>query len=230
MTSTNICVTEKLFAISENKLYMDRYIKLINHYESNQHTISGYFECHHILPKCLFPKFKKSNFNLIKLPYRAHFIAHYLLAKATNNYKLISAFNGMCNQNKQKHQRSLSVLYATAKKMFSENQRGSSNISYGMVSAWDKQLNIRVRVTQEEFYSNKEIYGGVTCKEALQWKTIHENYVQKTQSEYQKMRASEASLNTTPAKLASTGESLGRISKNDIRWSTGEIVYTNKKC
>jgi hypothetical protein len=230
MTSTNICVTEKLFAISENKLYMDRYIKFINHYESMQYTISGYFEYHHILPKSLFPEFKISNFNLIKLPHRAHFIAHYLLAKATNNYKMISAFNGMCNQNKQKHQRSLSVLYAAAKKMFSESQRGSSNIGYGMVSAWDKQLNTRVRVTKEQFYSNKEIYGGVTCKEALQWKTIHENYIQKPQSEYQRMRASETSLNTASAKLVSTGESLGRISKNDIRWSTGEIVSANKKC
>lgn len=137
---------------------------------------------------------------------------------------MIAAFNGMCNRNKNKHYRQSSILYSAGKKMFSESQIGKGNGSYKMVSAWNKLLNIRVRVTSEEFHSNKSVYGGVTCKEALQWKTIHEGYVAKVQTDYQKEQARLGSINTAPAKDIITGKNLGRILKDDPRWITGEII------
>jgi len=42
-------------------------------------NVNGYFERHHILPKCLGGS--DDAFNLVKLTAREHFIGHYLLAK-----------------------------------------------------------------------------------------------------------------------------------------------------
>jgi hypothetical protein len=226
MTSNNIYI--KLLPLTYNMLYMNRYIKFINFYINNKHLDNGYTEKHHILPRSLFPELKSAKYNIVKLPYRAHYIAHWLLLKATNTPEMIAAFNGMCNRNKNKHYRQSSIIYSAGKIKFSESQIGKGNGSYKMVSAWNKILNTRVRVTSEEFYSNKSVYGGVTCKEAIQWKIMHEGYVPKVQTDYQKEQARLSSINTAPAKDIITGESLGRIQKDDPRWISGEIISSYK--
>lgn len=42
-----------------------------------------YFEAHHILPKSLFPDYKKERWNIVLLTAREHFICHWLLIKMT---------------------------------------------------------------------------------------------------------------------------------------------------
>jgi hypothetical protein len=59
----------------ENK-YLNWYLNLISKEYNGKHI-----EKHHILPKSLFPEYIKSPWNLVKLDYRAHFIAHILLPK-----------------------------------------------------------------------------------------------------------------------------------------------------
>ena len=56
-----------------------RYLKFLENCKiANKHK-TGYFEKHHIIPKCLNGSDDKAN--LIKLTARQHFIAHYMLTK-----------------------------------------------------------------------------------------------------------------------------------------------------
>ena len=48
-------------------------------------------ELHHILPKSMFPKWKKRKSNIVKLSYEDHFKAHYLLYKIYDNYEMTIA-------------------------------------------------------------------------------------------------------------------------------------------
>jgi hypothetical protein len=59
----------------ENK-YLNWYLSLISKEYDGKYT-----EKHHILPKSLFPDYIKSPWNLVRLDYRAHFIAHLLLPR-----------------------------------------------------------------------------------------------------------------------------------------------------
>ena len=56
-------------------------------------SIEGYTEEHHIVPRCLKGSGKK--FNLIKLTAREHYMAHWLLWKATKDPRLGFAFGSM---------------------------------------------------------------------------------------------------------------------------------------
>ena len=94
------------------KLYICRYNKLINHYKTV--LVNGHHEKHHIIPKCMGGTDDVKN--LILLPTRAHFIAHYLLYKAYPNNKKIShafAMMGVCN--KFQNRKMNSYLYEQSK-------------------------------------------------------------------------------------------------------------------
>jgi len=91
-------------------IYKQRYDKLISHYINN--PTEGFVEKHHIIPKCMGGDDSKQN--LVLLPTRAHFIAHYLLYKAyPENTSLAHAFAmmGVCNG----HQHRKSRLYEKSK-------------------------------------------------------------------------------------------------------------------
>ena len=103
--------------IAKNQLYLERYIKLMKW--ALTQTFYGYTEKHHIIPDCFYiinraykrnikqnPNYKSLGFligdsndknNLINLSPRVHFIAHYLLYKAYDNYQLTKAFLMMSN-------------------------------------------------------------------------------------------------------------------------------------
>ena len=84
-----------LLSISKNKRYINRYFKLIEAYINKQSEIQGNSEKHHILPRCLFEEYIESDWNIIKIPSRVHYIAHFLLYKADIDSKLTYAFNMM---------------------------------------------------------------------------------------------------------------------------------------
>lgn len=73
-----------------NILYIDRYILFIE--KCKEKTFNGPFERHHILPRSLGGK---EQHNIIKLSPRHHYIAHVLLAKATESPKMIKALHKM---------------------------------------------------------------------------------------------------------------------------------------
>lgn len=81
----------------KNQIYLDRYVKLL----SNIPVIATdeYTEYHHYIPKSLDGD--DSSINLIKLPARYHFLAHWMLWKAYDTDELAYAFWAMCHQKKK---------------------------------------------------------------------------------------------------------------------------------
>lgn len=77
-------------------------------------SIDGYYETHHIIPRCLGGTDNKNN--LVKLTAREHFVAHYLLVKIKpGNFKLINAAIMMSCTNKT---RTTSRTYEWMKKKY----------------------------------------------------------------------------------------------------------------
>jgi hypothetical protein len=89
-----------------NEHYNNRYSKLIE-YRRNNHAHEG--ENHHVIPRCIGGT--DDPLNIVRLSYREHYIAHYLLAKIYNDDKLWFAFNMMRRVCDGK-----SVLYESARK------------------------------------------------------------------------------------------------------------------
>lgn len=82
----------------DNK-YTKWYFAIVNH--AKAHNISGKFEKHHIVPKCITND--NSNENLVKLTFRQHFVCHLLLVKMTTGNvkrKMMSAIYYMTNKNR----------------------------------------------------------------------------------------------------------------------------------
>ena len=78
--------------------YEKNYIALIEKHGSLSKPIAGYFERHHILPKCMGGKDDYEN--LIYLSARCHLLAHWLLMKAFPEVKgLKIAYATMCTRN-----------------------------------------------------------------------------------------------------------------------------------
>lgn len=93
--------------------YLKRYQKFIFHYANVHIAEDGYYEKHHISPKCFGGTDEPRN--IVLLPARAHFIAHYLLYKAyPDNDKLAHAFAMMGVNNKYQNRIS-SKLYELSK-------------------------------------------------------------------------------------------------------------------
>lgn len=94
-----------------NRHYLDRYNRLIEYRRKNP-PIEG--EMHHIIPRCMGGS--DDDDNLVFLPYREHYIAHYILAKAYPEEKgLWFAFNMMKRVCEGK-----SALYEAARKYISD--------------------------------------------------------------------------------------------------------------
>ena len=99
--------------IEENvNRFIDRYESLMFHYRENPHE--GIVEVHHIIPKCMGGS--DHYMNLVSLPPKAHFIAHYLLHKAyPDNDKLAHAFAMMGVNNKHQSRKQTGRLYEQSK-------------------------------------------------------------------------------------------------------------------
>ncbi|QHJ74487.1 hypothetical protein VH12019_00160 [Vibrio phage VH1_2019] len=99
-------------------------------------TISGYFESHHILPRCMGGNNKKSN--IVRLTAKEHYISHLLLAKIHNTRGLWLAVASMrgCNGGGVRFTGS---MYETAKRKISESIRGENNPNYGGLREETKQ-------------------------------------------------------------------------------------------
>lgn len=74
--------------------YLKHYITLVDSRKSRPLNRESGYEIHHIIPRCLDGE--NEEFNLVKLSYREHLIAHKLLAKIFfGNEKLQYAVNAM---------------------------------------------------------------------------------------------------------------------------------------
>lgn len=77
----------------ENK-YSQCYWRIINRVQASpRNKLSGYFENHHVLPKCLGGTNDKDN--LVLLTAKEHYLCHYLLCRMVDNPKILFAFGRM---------------------------------------------------------------------------------------------------------------------------------------
>lgn len=101
--------------------YQRIYNNIIN--RAKDRIITGYFEIHHIMPKCLGGSDDESN--LVKLTASEHFICHQLLVKMyPNNHKLIHAARMMCVNNKHQRNRSNNKFYSWLRERNQKIQKG----------------------------------------------------------------------------------------------------------
>ena len=90
---------------------IERYLKFINYCKKIE--FDCYTETHHIIPRSF--NGTNDNSNLIKLSARHHYIAHLLLARATNSPKMIKALHKMVystNGDVQRNYKITSRVYA----------------------------------------------------------------------------------------------------------------------
>ena len=120
--------------------YARTYYRIIENRLKNPYT--GYTEKHHIIPRSLGGS--DSADNLVRLTAREHFLCHWLLVKMykenkTSYYKMLKAFNMMCNafNDTQERYRSSSRIFSKyredMKKVMSALQIGENNSQSGTI-------------------------------------------------------------------------------------------------
>ena len=92
---------------------------------------SGYYELHHILPKCIGGNDDVDN--LVYLLPEEHYVAHMLLVKIYEDPKLAHAANMMSKSSKNNRRNNKSYAWVRKRhaKSISENQSGKGNSQYG---------------------------------------------------------------------------------------------------
>lgn len=129
--------------------YMKRYERLVDFYKNN--VIEGYVEKHHILPLCMGGNNDLEN--LVALPPRAHYLAHYFLWKAfPDNNKLAHAFAMMGVNNPYQHRVMNGKLYEISKIARSKALKGRR---------LTKEIKDKMRKPKK---SNKNYFGNTNAK------------------------------------------------------------------
>lgn len=107
---------EKYDEDSIDKRRFDRYLRFLQKLQNSRSNI-GIYEIHHILPVCIFPEYKKSNWNKIKISGRLHYLAHWELAKifGGKNWFSFNQMKRIINKNTK-----TGILYEYGRKYISE--------------------------------------------------------------------------------------------------------------
>lgn len=138
-------------SIRPNLLYLQRYIKLIDACQTK--NFSGLVERHHIVPRSFGGKEGK---NLIKLPPRYHYLAHFLLSKGTNSPKMIKAFHRMVFSRSGDAPREYVITSRVYEYLRVEHSQLVSGYSKNTVVVKDLTDNINKRIPLDMFYKNKD--------------------------------------------------------------------------
>lgn len=113
--------------ISSNSKYFIWYKNICQRAKNRVLPAGTYTEIHHILPKSMFPEFKKDKENLVKLTAREHFICHWLLTKFINDQKIIYALQMMLpNKSGNRYIPKSSIVYQQLKTKFLSNNKGTA--------------------------------------------------------------------------------------------------------
>lgn len=122
--------------------YYNRYIKFIESRKTRE--INGLFDRHHIIPKSMNGTDDASN--IIKLTYREHFLAHWMLWKAFENSQMTHAFWYMT-------QKKMSKLSSHTYQVLKESR---FNLLKGNTNASGKRsLESRTNMSNAQLKSNK---------------------------------------------------------------------------
>jgi len=169
-----------------NNLYLNRYNRLINHYKNT--VVDGYYEKHHIIPKCLGGT--NDDNNLVLLPTRVHFIAHALLHKSyPKELKLAQAFGMMVASNHyQKGRKYHSRLYEMSKLARSNAMKGVPR------PEWVKEKMRVPKLNKENYKKPKSKDHSINISKSLTGKKKtqeHINNMIKSQRAFQESRTDE---------------------------------------
>lgn len=131
---------------------LEKYIMMVINYDVKESV--GYCENHHILPISTFPEYEKEKWNIIKLGYEDHKLAHLLIFKAINIRKYQRPLNWMMRyykngdeiskaskrgwvrlkSDKEKYEKWRNNRSNVMKSLTSEEQRRRSNIFWGNIT------------------------------------------------------------------------------------------------
>lgn len=109
------------------KIYYSIIHKAVNELRSKT---QGYFETHHIIPRCSPFNGSDSKDNLVLLTAKEHFICHMLLTKmceGESKYKMICALNNMSRISKNQERLINSAQYDYIKRQLSEAKKGTKH-------------------------------------------------------------------------------------------------------
>lgn len=118
---------------------------------ASNRTLTGYYEVHHIIPRCMGGSNEKSN--LIRLIAREHFVAHLLLHKMyPTNRKLVCAVAMMCVG--QEERKVTNRLYSWMKEkhsaVMSDLQSQSGNSQWGTKWIYNVELKQSKKIPKTE--------------------------------------------------------------------------------
>jgi len=90
---------------------------------------TGYFERHHIIPKCLDGSNERTN--LVYLTPEEHYVAHQLLVKMHPGNKALTFALIAMTASSRNNDRSMNKLYGWARRQFSKTHSGVNHPMYG---------------------------------------------------------------------------------------------------
>lgn len=139
--------------------YEKVYFQIIDRARSRTTDVETYYENHHITPRCMGGD--DSEYNIVKLTSREHFICHWLLYKWHRNSKLAHAWfmMSMTSGNQNRYiSRNYEYSRIAHSQAVSENTKGEKNSFYGKKHNEDVKKSIgdknKKRVKTKEEISN----------------------------------------------------------------------------
>lgn len=159
-----------------NTHHLNRYITFIQQCKQHNVNLQGYIEKHHICPRAkdMFPEYSVSDWNIVNLTARQHFVAHIMLWKAYPLFRSPRfALFAMKNKNFQNMN---SRIYQTLKE-----EIANSKLNKNVIVAKDAEGNV-FRITKENpKWISGELVGvmkNTKCSEntrraaSLRWKGV----------------------------------------------------------
>ena len=137
--------------------YRHIYMLIIEHAKSEQKLgirVKGngnYYEKHHILPKSIFPLWKKRKENLVLLTAREHFFCHQLLTKIFPSNEMITALFFLCNDN-QNNTKTSSNEYA---KIREQHYYAQKNLWEEKSEEFKKQFRKDASIRMKNIWKNR---------------------------------------------------------------------------
>ena len=165
----------------------------------------GYYEKHHIVPRCFGGDNKKEN--LILLTYREHFLAHLLLVQSyegKEKSKMSFGLFQMCRKNSKQQRIISSKQFEKAKQIMSDNCSGENSSFYGKTHTDKVKSEISKRMKGSNNPSvkygawNKGLKTGCLSEEHCN--KISESHIGKTHSNKTKNKISKLHKGKTKSK------------------------------
>lgn len=205
--------------------YKKIYNNLIEYRKNNQ-LIDGYYENHHIIPKCMGGLDECSN--IVRLTAREHYIAHHLLYKIYKTSKLAHAWFNMlrCDSNQKRFftTRQHEIALKALKDALKISMKGEGNHFFG--KSHNEESKKKISIKNKEWHANNK-----------KPKAIIDNWIEKVAKKPKTLehRIKIGRSNMIMLKNFNTGENI-RIHKSDLNnydkniWKNPSITQRREKC